>query len=237
MEIIGLSSVAELWRRLESMELESRFAGDAYPVGMCAFPFHLTGQGFFPGGDGLWRADSELALISSSLLPFGGLMFVGNDFGTLESYRRLQAKGYENPPTWRHLKARVIRAGLPPELCFCTNAIMGLRTTGTALSKRDWQVMPTFVEFCREFFAFQVETMRPKLVVVLGLNARTTVEVLTGSVAKRPQGMALATFGQHRTSVLYSTHPYGDFNFSTQRRNQDASELRATWEQALTSVP
>ncbi len=92
METTGHLSVAELWHRLESMELEGRFAGDTYPVGMCAFPFHLTGQGFFPGGDGLWRADSDLALASSGLLPFGGLMFVGNDFGTLESYRRLQAK-------------------------------------------------------------------------------------------------------------------------------------------------
>ena len=43
-------------------------------------------------------------------------MFVGNDFGTMDSYPPAAGQGYENPPTWRHLKARVTRAGLPPEI-------------------------------------------------------------------------------------------------------------------------
>ncbi len=113
---------------------------------------------------------------------------------------------------------------------------MGLRTTGTALSKRDWHAMPAFVEFCREFFVFQVETIRPKLVVILGPNARATVEVLAGSAAKHTQGVAAAVFGRNRTNILYSTHPYADFAFTDQRKDQDAGELRTAWAQALTSV-
>lgn len=100
------------------------------------------------------------------------------------------------------------------------------------LGKRDWQAMPAFVDFCREFFIFQVATMRPKLVVVLGPNARATVEVLAGSVGEPARGIAAGTFGRHRTSVFYSTHPYADFAFTEQRRDQDAGELRAAWAQA-----
>ena len=37
MENTGRRLVAELWHGLESLERECRFAGHAYPTGMCAF--------------------------------------------------------------------------------------------------------------------------------------------------------------------------------------------------------
>jgi hypothetical protein len=64
------------------MEEEKRFNGKAYPEGMSVFPFRLAGQGFFPGGDGLWRDDTQLAASSPGLVSVGGIMFLGNDFGT-----------------------------------------------------------------------------------------------------------------------------------------------------------
>ena len=217
-------TVETLWARLEELEAERRFDGESYPKSMCAFPFRLAGQGFFPGGDGLWREDNCLAHESQRALPKDGIVFVGNDFGTLESYRKLEGRGYENPPTWRHLKARIRRAELPQELCFCTNAIVGLRITGTALSKQAWQDFPTFPHFCREFFAFQLEVLRPKLLVTLGTDARKTLESL------------LPPEAQNATStlpvVLYSTHPYADFNFTDERKFADAEALRAAWQAA-----
>jgi hypothetical protein len=74
---------------------------------MSPFPFKLLGQGFFPGGDGLWRDDSALDQQSSGVLPIGGIVFLGNDFGTLTTYQKLRSKGFENPPTWRRLKERI----------------------------------------------------------------------------------------------------------------------------------
>jgi hypothetical protein len=76
-------TVTDLWSQLASMEAET-----PYPEGMTRFPFRLTGQGFFPGGDGLWREDNQLHLPCSGFLPPSGIMFVGQDFGTLQSFDR-----------------------------------------------------------------------------------------------------------------------------------------------------
>jgi hypothetical protein len=210
------------------MEAERRFDGREYPAGMCPFPFRLTGQGFFPGGDGLWRQDSELAQPSTGVLPQGGIIFLGNDFGTLQSYLKLRAKGYENPLTWKHLKQRVRDAGLPQGLTFFTNAVLGLRKEGKALDKKDWATMPGFADFCRRFLIYQIELLRPKLVVVLGPQSRATFDVLAQD-RKSDGQFPRAKIGNHTTSVHYSTHPYGDFNFTADRKTHEAARLREVW--------
>jgi hypothetical protein len=93
--------VGELWARIELMESQRRFDAHAYPGGQGPFPFRLAGQGFFPGGDGLWREDSELSVESSKKIRREGIMFLGNDFGTLRSYESLRLKSFENPITWK----------------------------------------------------------------------------------------------------------------------------------------
>lgn len=140
-------NVNALWNRLQSMEEEQRFDGRSYPAGVSSFPFRLTGQGFFPGGDGLWRDDSQLAHASPGLIAPSGVMFLGNDFGTVQSFQKLRRRGFENPLTWKHLKRRVERAGLPPSFTFFTNALMGLRSGGTALETKDWEGAPRFKLF------------------------------------------------------------------------------------------
>lgn len=221
-------SVLELWKRLNEMESEKRFDRQSYPPGMVALPFRLTGQGFFPGGDGLWRDDSQLEMPSSGLLPSGGIVFVGNDFGTLKSYQSLKNKGYENPPTWRNVKERVRRAGLPPQLTFFTNAVMGLRGEGKALDKKSWTSMPGFPEFCREFFLFQIEMLQPRLLVLLGPEAKFSFSKLTGTAREN----GVASIVKRRLSVFSCTHPYGDFNFTEQRKKDDAAELKRAWQSA-----
>jgi hypothetical protein len=136
------------------MEREMRFDGKSYPRGMCRFPFRLIGQGFFPGGDGLWRDDGELGIEKSADLPRNGAVFIGNDFGTLSSYLKLRRRGYENVPTWRHIKSRVRNAGIPHERTFFTNAILGLRNDGSALDKKSWRKCPFFRSSAENFFGF-----------------------------------------------------------------------------------
>ena len=205
-----------LWSRLSVMEAERRFDGQAYPPGMSPFPFRLTGQGFFPGGDGLWRSETELHRPSSGLLPVGGAVFVGNDFGTLPSFRKLRSKGFENPLTWKHLKERIRRAGLPPSQMFFTNAIMGLRSSNgaRALDKRIWANDPAFIDFCGKFFAYQMAVLRPRLVVILGPTTKST----------------LIAFDAPPTACFCTSHPYGDFNFSESRKSADAEALRTAWD-------
>jgi hypothetical protein len=227
-------SVALLWERLRVMELEKRFNGQSYPIGMCPFPFRLLGQGFFPGGDGLWRDDSKMAEGSDGLLAVNGLMFLGNDFGTIKSYERYRSIGFEDPTkTWKRIKDRVLRADLPTSITFFTNAVMGLRKGGTALEKRDWDREPRFTSFCREFLTFQIETLRPLLVVVMGPTPQKTLNSLEVAQVLSLDKFPRMRIGNHTTRAYFSTHPYGDFNFNEGRRIRNATELREAWNCAL----
>lgn len=222
-------SVDVLWDRITKMQDERRFSGNSYPDSMTAFPFRLRGQGFFPGGDGLWRDDRGLELPSDGQISKRGLMFVGNDFGTLSSYTKLRPRGYENPPTWRHLKARISTSGVPTSFVFATNAVLGLRTEGKALDKKDWESMPKFADFCREFFEFQVKTTEPKLIVVLG-SASTTLRALIPSVlTPAGGGVHVGTIGEHRCWLQYTSHPYADFALDTAQRQSLADQLKKAW--------
>lgn len=224
--------VGQLWAQIELMEDQRRFNGLAYPDGQAAFPFKLTGQGFFPGGDGLWREDNELSVESSKRIRREGVMFLGNDFGTLRSYESLRLKGFENPITWKNLKSRVRRAKIPPDYAFFTNSVLGLRLgSGTkALDKRDWQNSSQFAAFCQEFLLFQVEALLPRLIVVLGPNALVSLKAF--GVPLSGKGNSRVKLGSHQTLVHRTTHPYGDFNFSDFRKEVDAAALRLAWDQA-----
>jgi hypothetical protein len=216
------ADVMTLWAKLESMEREERFDGAAYPVGMARFPFRLKGQGFFPGGDGLWRDEGHLSESSTGKVVQNGVVFLCNDFGTLNSYEKLQAKGFENVPTWRNIKKRAIEAQLPVDRLFFSNTIMGLRKEGTALTKRSWKKMPKFAEFCGEFLRFQLRTVKPRLIVVMGPEARESFDAFGKS-----------SFAGH---VLYTTHPYADFNFSPARLAADVAILRNAWQAASLNI-
>jgi len=209
-------NVMTLWAKLESMEQEQRFEGGAYPVGMARFPFRLKGQGFFPGGDGLWRDEGHISEASSGSVDHHGIVFLGNDFGTLAGYKKLQKNGYENVPTWRHIKKRALAAQLPVGKLFFTNTILGLREEGTALTKQSWKRVPRFAEFCGEFLRFQLQTVNPRLVVVMGPYARESFDAF-GKAA-------------FPGSVLYTTHPYADFNFPAERLAADVAILRDAWQ-------
>ena len=208
-----------LWAKLQSMEQEQRFEGAAYPVGMAPFPFRLKGQGFFPGGDGLWRDEGHISEASSGSVGHKGTLFLGNDFGTLASYKKLRGNGYENVPTWRHIKKRALAAGLPVGTLFFTNTILGLREEGIALTKQSWKKMPKFAEFCGEFLHFQLQTVQPRLVVVMGPAARESFDAFGKS--------------SFAGTVLYTTHPYADFNFTPERLATDVTLLRDAWQSAF----
>jgi len=222
-------SVATLWNRLQAMEEQMRFNGQAYPAGMSRFPFRLTGQGFFPGGDGLWRDEASVAVRSPGLVALNGIMFLGIDFGTCMTYDRLRKKGFENPLTWKHVKRRVARAELNPSFTFFTNAVMGLRNEGSALDRRDWDALPLFKDFCREFLTYQIETLRPKLIVVMGPIPRSTLESLAVGNGITSGRFPRIQFGHHKSTIYYCTHPYGDFNFDEARKTRDGIELCDAW--------
>jgi hypothetical protein len=157
-------------------------------------------------------------------------MLVGNDLGTFAIYGKL--KSLENPPTRKNLRKRGRRAELLESEMFSTNAVMGLRPAGTALDKKAWQRMPLFLKYCQEFFVYPMETVAPRLVVVLGPIARTSVQALIHGEIVQSLDLSVARVGCHNALFLYSSHSYGDFNFSEERQDQDASSLRNAWQVA-----
>src|SRR5262245_33372227 len=92
---------------------------ESYPPGVRAIPQPIRGVAFFPGGSGLWTAESQA---EPPPLPVGGVMVLGHDFDSEASYYRTLARreGEVNGPTWRNLLSLFRRAGLSPERCFFT---------------------------------------------------------------------------------------------------------------------
>ncbi len=237
--------VESLWSRISQLEDEGRFAGKPYPEGMAPFPGRLTGQGFFPGGDGLWRDDSRIKLSSTSSFPVGGIMFLGNDFGTLQTFEKTLRTGSENVPTWRHLKQRLTAAEISGDVGFYTNAVLGLRTEKKAIDYLDWSRHPDFCQLCGEFLRFQLEAMKPLLLVVLGPKAKDTVCSTLG--AEIPEiaawknrdlsSMAAETIQAvewrgTKLVVHVTSHPYSDFAKNDAARAETAGRLKRAWETA-----
>lgn len=115
--------------------------------------------GFFPLGHGilknvnLKRADAEMEL--------GGIMVLGNDFGTIDYLNNIRPDGREkqNNPTIKNLQSLHITA-------FFTNFYMGVRLEGSNTDPINHD--DNFAGFCNDFFIKQLEVLQPRLVVCLG---------------------------------------------------------------------
>ena len=101
---------------------------------------------------------------------------------------------------------------------FFTNTILGLREEGTGLTKQSWKKMRQFAEFCGEFICFQLQTVRPRLLVAMGPDARDSFDA----------------FGRPSFSgkVLYTAHASADFNFPPERLATDVALLKDAWASA-----
>ena len=217
-------NVARLWQQLEKLEHENRFDGASYPSGIAPFPFRLSGQGFFPGGDGLWRDDASSP--TAGELPTGGVLFLAADFGTLESYNKLCSHGYQSAPIWKNLKRRILDAGLPTNKIFCSNIYPGLRVENRALGVYPAVQNPEYPLFSVEMLRFQIETLSPKLIVSLGPVPEVFVHRFKNVLAFRDGSLP---------AVLFTPHPERDSELPPIRRHQLATELRDAWENTQSS--
>ncbi|MDR3525600.1 MAG: hypothetical protein P4L66_16030 [Acetobacteraceae bacterium] len=220
-------SIGILLSRLTTLEAEGRFGGRAYPEGLEPFPRTLTGQGFFPGGDGLWRDDNQLALRQPSpfAFPSGEIMFLGNDFGSLAGFQRLRL--HENPPTWRWLRQRLKHAEIPGHLGFYTNAYLGLRSDRSALAHP--MNNPSYNSLCAEYLAFQIRTLLPRLIVVLGSRPAG----LLGDLLRLPKlhvgQEEQVSFEEKPLCILPTSHPYSDLGKLPDQRLAEGALLQKAW--------
>jgi len=202
------------------------FEGRAYPDGIVPFPRTLIGQGFFPGGDGLWRDAKRLKQLSPCPFPRSGIMFLGNDFGSLDGFNKL--KLHENPPTWRFLRRRIELAGVSGALGFFTNAYLGLRSDRDALAHPISN--PRYRDLCAEFLDFQLQCQSPQLVVVLGDRPSELIEHVLGCVSASLGQLICASRSGNRIGILKVSHPYSDLNKTAESIEGEAETLRAAWQ-------
>ncbi len=131
--------------------------------------FH-SGTAFFPGGDGLLK-DNDGKLVGE--YPMGKTMVLGQDFGTerdieAAKHKKLSSER-EDSATWRNLLKLLLEAGIKPEDCFYTNALMGVRPASDAKNgKSPGWADQNFVGKCTGFFHAQVSHQKPRTILALG---------------------------------------------------------------------
>ena len=222
--------IENLRAKIRELEARTQFDKRPYPLGIEPFPRILQGQGFFPGGDGLWREDAPSALRSQStcLFPRNGIMFLGNDFGTFDSFSKL--KLHENPRTWRHLRKRLIAGGIAGQLGFYTNAYLGLRNDRCALA--DGIQHKEYDEMCADFLSFQISVQEPKLIVVLGNRPCSLLQSALSIPQLQLKTLSALYRGASRLNILLVSHPYSDLGKSPDEIRDEGDLLRESWSDA-----
>ncbi len=125
--------------------------------------------GFFPAGSGLWEGNINDIIIDRKVL------ILGQDFNNEFEFAKFKDddERSENPSenkTWINLRTLLKDLGIPNEYCFFSNVFMGLRkgeakNTGSLLNRKDEKYRGD----CFKFLELQIQTVRPKLILLLGL--------------------------------------------------------------------
>ena len=159
--------VSNLDKRLAELEEKRLFNGESYPIELVPFPHRLIGRGFYPGGDGIWRDTSRVDQPASVPFPKGGVLILGQDFGSIDSYPPF-SRSFELPSvlTWKYLIPRLEAAEIPLREVFFSNGLLGLRRSGSNDGKNPAIDNSVFVGMCREFLEFQIKTQEPRLIIV-----------------------------------------------------------------------
>jgi len=134
-----------------------------YPNSMLKICGELKRVAFFPGGKG--------TIDNSEDLSNRKIMILGQDFDCEANYKKAIEIGYEDinrNPTWRKILNILEASKIPPEECFFTNAILGIRKGDNGIGKSPAFLDNRFLNYCREIFIKQVEIQKPKLIIVLG---------------------------------------------------------------------
>lgn len=120
-------------------------------------------------------------------------MILGHDFHSEDGYRAsvVRTREAESQPTWRNLVSVLTRVGIPVERCFFTNVYMGLRagsgTTGPFPGAAD----ADFVRHCERFLGDQLRTLRPSLIITLGINVPPVIGRVIPGLSRWAEGRGL----------------------------------------------
>jgi hypothetical protein len=136
-----------------------------YPVSMSKIFGDIKGVAFFPGGKGIYYSES---------LSDKKIMVLGHNFDTEKNYLKYVDEGSEDVKknsTWRNILEFLPKCNISPMDCFFTNAFLGAKRDGKSVGKLSASSDKKFKEYCLNFFLREIEIQKPKLILVLGLEA------------------------------------------------------------------
>lgn len=188
----------------------------------------LDGLSFFPCGDG--RLKEHFERITE--LPQKNVMIVGSDWGAETYFNTKRKSNSENTSrTWAGIRDIVSEYRIAnKESIFFTNAIMGLRTGDMKDSNTKplpiWKerINSKFYNQNIEFFKVQLELIRPKYIIGLGVKVANFLgdvfEEVEFKKAKKFSDLGIATdvtFKNDSIKAFIIFHP----SFRTPNRSRD----------------
>ena len=146
-----------------------------YPLNVEPVKEMINITAFFPGGRGLWLEDSTD--------EFPSILVLGQDFSTVKQYENmLQGKASDlESPTWRNLIVLFKESNIDLKECYFSNVFMGLRVSDKMTGEFPGFKDKGFVDRNVEFLSFQIETIKPLVIIALGKYAAEMLTYLPGS--------------------------------------------------------
>lgn len=181
--------------------------GNSYPPKTCAFPCNLpvAGRGFFATASGSFH-DSRIDH------PIGrrDVMFVGQDWGDISSTKSLYADvdADMKSKTALELVSLLTTAAMPFRECFFTNALFGLRQTGSDMNGSPGWRSSKFVERCADALWLQIQVVTPRAIICLGRNAPDLLVQLF-PLCRRWQGVGFAKIDVNCGGLIRLDMPIG----------------------------
>lgn len=132
--------------------------------------FKELDYGFFPLGSGILSDDDEKNRTANAEIKEGGIMVLGNDFGTLKYIDEQCKQNLREPDNCKTI-LNLMDIGLNLNTTFFTNFYLGLkddkRFKGITMTSNK-NVTSEYRKFCHEFFLKQINFINPRLVICLG---------------------------------------------------------------------
>lgn len=139
----------------------------------------LATTAFFPGGYGLYEPET----ISYSEWP--EILILGQDFGLFSEFTKMTEGQMQDrsSPTWRNLLSLLEATHIRPADCFYGNVFIGLRHAGKSTGRYIGFTSPRFMTNNDCFLRAQLELIKPKLIITLGVYAPMVLARLTDQLA------------------------------------------------------
>ena len=157
---------------------------------------------FFPGGRGLW--------LEQDSTDFPSILILGQDFSTVKAFEAMVEgnKADLNSPTWKNLIKLFKEADVDLKKCFFSNVFMGLRDTQKMTGKFPGARDKDFVNRNLEFLLFQIETIKPEIIITLGRPASEMVARLSRpDLDSWDKGRALSSPDNgYKTNINFNGH-------------------------------